>query len=61
MMKKYKHLSIEERTMIQMQLSMGLKPGEIASELGRSASTLSRELSRHGWVRPKVRGYSGAS
>jgi len=54
-MKKYTHLSIEERTMIQTQLSMGIKPGQIAQELGRSASTLSRELSRHGWVRPKVR------
>ena len=52
--KKYKQLSIEERTMIQTQLSMGLKPGQIARELGRSASTLSRELSRHGWLRPEV-------
>lgn len=51
--KKYKQLSLEERTMIQTQLSMGFKPGWIAQELGRSASTLSRELKRNGWVRPQ--------
>lgn len=51
--KKYKQLNIEERTMIQTQLSMGFKPGCIARELGRSASTLSRELKRNGWVRQK--------
>ena len=50
--KKYKQLSLEERTLIQTQLSMGFKPGRIARELGRSASTLSRELKRNGWVRP---------
>ena len=52
--KIYKQLSIEERTMIQTQLSMGFKPGQIARELGRSAGTLSRELKRNGWVRPKL-------
>lgn len=52
--KIYKQLSIEERTMIQTQLSMGFKPGEIARELGRSAGTLSRELKRNGWARPKM-------
>ena len=40
--------------MIQTQLSMGFKPGQIALELGRSAGTLSRELKRNGWVRPKL-------
>jgi IS30 family transposase len=48
-------LSIEEQTLIQTQLEMGIKPAAIARELGRSASTLSRELSRNGWVRPKGR------
>jgi len=47
--KKYKQLSLEERTMIQTQLSMGFKPGQIAQELGRSASTLSWELKSNGW------------
>ena len=50
MEKKYKQLSLEERTMIQTQLSLGYKPGRIAQELGRSASTVSRELKRNGWV-----------
>ncbi len=53
--KIYKQLSIEERTMIQAQLEMGIKPAAIAMGLGRSASTLSRELRRNGWVRPKTR------
>lgn len=49
--KNYCQLSIEERTMIQTQLEMGIKPAAIALGLNRSASTLSRELSRNGWVR----------
>jgi len=35
--------------MIQAQLSMGFKPGQIAQELGRLASTLSWELKSNGW------------
>jgi len=50
----YKQLGIEERTMIQTQLEMGIKPAAIALGLKRSASTLSRELSRNGWVRPQA-------
>jgi len=50
--KIYQQLSIEERTMIQTQLEMGLKPAAIATGLNRSASTLSRELRRNGWARP---------
>ena len=49
--KYYRQLSIDERTMIQTQLQMGIKPAVIAEGLNRSASTLSRELSRNGWVR----------
>lgn len=52
--KIYQQLSIEERTMIQTQLGMGIKPAAIAVGLNRSASTLSRELRRNGWVRPPV-------
>ena len=52
--KIYQQLSIEERTMIQTQLEMGIKPAAIATGLNRSASTLSRELRRNGWVRPKA-------
>ena len=51
--KSYSQLSIEERTMIQTQLEMGIKLAAIALGLNRSASTLSRELSRNGWVRPR--------
>jgi IS30 family transposase len=57
--KIYQQLSIEERTMIQTQLEMGIKPAAIALGLNRSASTLSRELRRNGWVRPKARRYPG--
>jgi IS30 family transposase len=52
--KNYSQLSIEERTMIQTQLEMGIKPAAIALGLNRSASTLSREHSRNGWVRAKA-------
>jgi IS30 family transposase len=57
--KIYQQLSIEERTMIQTQLEMGIKPAAIALGLNRSASTLSRELRRNGWSRPKARRYPG--
>ena len=57
--KSYCQLSVEERTMIQTQLEMGIKPAVIASGLNRSASTLSRELSRNGWVRAKASGVPG--
>lgn len=53
MEKNYKHLSIEERTLIQTLLSLEYKPGEIARELGRSVSTVSRELKRNGWTCPQ--------
>ncbi len=51
--KNYDQLSIEERAMIQTQLDMGVKPAAIAKSINRSASTLSRELRRNGWSRPK--------
>ena len=54
MRKIYKQLSIEERTMIQTQLEMEITPAAIAFGLNRSASTISRELLRNGWVRPKA-------
>lgn len=41
--------------MIQTQLEMGIKAEAIAVGLGRSASTLSRELRRNGWTRAKTR------
>ena len=50
----YDHLSIGERALIQAQLGMGIKPGAIARGMNRSASTITRELARNGWVRPQV-------
>ena len=52
--KIYQQLSIEERTMIQTQLELGIKPAAIAVGLNRPASTLSRELHRNGWARPQA-------
>ena len=52
--KSYNQLSIEERMLIQTQLSIKMKPAEIADGLKRSASTLLRELPRNDWVRPKT-------
>jgi len=50
-MGKYKQLSIEERSIIQAQLTLGFKPSWIAVGLDRSVSTILRELRRNGWVK----------
>ncbi len=55
MVKTYRHLSLEERSLIQTQLELGLKPAAIARSLNRPASTVSRELRRNGWKRPKAK------
>jgi IS30 family transposase len=52
-MGNYKQLSIEERSFIQAQLTLGFKPSWIAIGLVRSVSTISRELHRNGWVKLK--------
>jgi IS30 family transposase len=65
--KKYDHLSIEERALIQAKLEMGCGVRAIASSLERSPSTISRELKRCGWqsqapvpnVRLRTRGING--
>lgn len=44
---KYQHLSLEERVELYSQLNMGVSLREIAKELGRSHTSLSRELKRH--------------
>lgn len=49
MSENYHHLSLEERAVIQAKLELGLKPSEIAKDIGRHRSTLSRELKRNGW------------
>jgi len=45
--KKYSHLSLEEREEIAIGLENGMKQGEIALRIGRSPSTISRELQRN--------------
>ena len=68
-MKKYKQLSMEKRSLIQSQLSLGFKPSSVALSLGRSVSTITRELNRNSWVnttgvvireRPAIAGKYGA-
>jgi IS30 family transposase len=46
-MKSYRHLNKEERYSISALLRRGLSLRDIAKDLGRSASTLSRELHRN--------------
>lgn len=48
----YTHLSLSDRALIQAHLSQGFKLSQIAAELGRSVSTISRDLARNGWTRP---------
>ena len=49
MKRKYGHLKIEERAIIETQLGLGVKPGAIASSLSRARSTILREVRRNGW------------
>lgn len=45
----YRQLSLEERSLIQTQVSMGWSPAAIAAGLQRARSTVLRELRRNGW------------
>jgi IS30 family transposase len=56
---RYTHLRVEERAMMQMHLSMGVGPAKIAFYLGRARSTITRELIRNGWQRPRLVPRSG--
>jgi IS30 family transposase len=49
MEKSYKHLSFEERALLQAQLVMGWSPVAIATGLQRARSTITREKARNGW------------
>jgi len=53
--KHYNHLSYEERSLIQLSLERDCSLGDIAKSLGRSRSTISRELARNGWSNPAAR------
>lgn len=56
MTKRYKQITLEERTLIQTQLQQGFKPGAIAASLKRPRSCISRELARNGWkAAPAIR------
>ena len=43
----FRHLTLSERESIMILLAQGKKQSEIARQLGRSCSTISRELKRH--------------
>jgi IS30 family transposase len=51
--KVYVQLSVEERSILQALLTLGRKPAEIAANLNRPPPTISRELKRNSWARPK--------
>jgi IS30 family transposase len=53
MARTFNHLSLEERCLIQTQLSMGFRPAAIAAGLRRARSTITRETRRNGW-RPEA-------
>jgi len=54
MPRTFQHLDVNERIFIETQLSLGKRPAEIAAELKRDRSTISREIRRNGW-RAKLR------
>ena len=49
MTKKYKHITLDDRILIQTQLQLGFTPGAIAASLNRPRSCITRELARNGW------------
>src|SRR6202140_3064123 len=51
-METYKHLSCEERTIIQLSLEQGCKLRAWARSLQRAPSSISGELQRNGWNQP---------
>jgi IS30 family transposase len=52
MARTFLQLSLEERALIQVQLSMGWRPAAIAAGLQRARSTITREMARNGWQPP---------
>ena len=50
----YQHLQLEERALIRIMLEQGYKPAAIALSLGRSRSTISRELSHNNYIAPST-------
>jgi transposase, IS30 family len=58
MTRTYRQLSMQERSLLQAQLSMGWRPAAIAAGLQRARSTVTREMVRNGWhpARPRPKG-----
>jgi IS30 family transposase len=54
-MKQYTHFSLEEREIIGDRISEGVNPFRIAKELGRSPSSITREITRNSTVYPKAK------
>ena len=46
----YSPLKVEDRCLIQAQLSLCWSPAAIAAGLGRSRSMIPREIARNGWA-----------
>jgi IS30 family transposase len=49
MAKRYGHLDVQERALIETQLMLGMSPAAIAAGLMRARSTVTREMHRNGW------------
>jgi IS30 family transposase len=49
MPRSYSHLDSQERTLIETQLTLGMRPAAIAAGLMRARSTVTREIGRNGW------------
>jgi transposase, IS30 family len=54
-MKQYTHFSLEEREIIGDRISEGVNLFNIAKELKRSASSITREIKRNSVVYPKAK------
>ena len=61
--KQYDHLSVEERALIQAQLSMRSTLRALARSVHCAPSTISRELKGHGWhgASPVTAAYTAAA
>jgi transposase, IS30 family len=59
--RSYVHLGLSERALIETQLRLGIRPGEIAGSLMRARSTILREMRRNGWKSPPELTHRGAA
>ena len=57
--KKYRHITLSDRRLIQTQLQQGFSPAGIAESLGRHRSSIAQELARNGWKPPPTVGSVG--